>query len=123
MPRGSLAGGLGRPGPLALLFGGALAVGACCAQARAPSAELTLCNAAGERLADLSLTQGTHVAAAATALAAGDCVQWGAIEPGGYWLRYMLGESSRALLCALPIELASPRRLAISPDSRANCIK
>jgi hypothetical protein len=121
--RGSLAGGLGRTSPLALLIGSALAVGACCAQARAASAELTLCNAAGERLADLSLTQGTQVVAAATALAAGDCVQWGKIEPGVYWLHYMLGESSRALLCALPIELASPRRLAIGPDTQANCIK
>jgi hypothetical protein len=87
----------------------------------AQAAMLTVCNKTGEKIRDLSLEEAKLRSAAL--IANGSCVSWSDVARGSYYIRYILGENSRSLLCALPLEFNNTITVEILPTTTGNCIK
>jgi len=85
--------------------------------AAAQAATLTVCNKTGEKIQRLFLEEAKLRSAAL--IANGSCVAWSDVDRGSYYIRYILGEHARSLLCALPLEFSKTVIVEILPtDNR-----
>jgi hypothetical protein len=106
---------------LALLLAGLAILSMLAGATGAQAAMLTVCNKTGEKIRDLSLEEAKLRSAAL--IANGSCVSWNDVARGSYYIRYILGENSRSLLCALPLEFNKTMTVEILPTTTGNCIK
>lgn len=88
--------------------------------ASAHAAELTLCNRTGDRIYDLSLSEGQHsVPLGLRGIDRSTCATVPEVTPGAYDLHF---GSDRGGLCVLKIAVSGSAKIDIGPDS-GSCIK
>jgi hypothetical protein len=109
------------PPPRHLLLAGLAILSILAGATGAQAAMLTVCNKTGEKIRDLFLEEAKLRSAAL--IANGSCVSWSDVARGSYYIRYILGENSRSLLCALALEFNNTKTVEISPTTTGNCIK